>query len=138
MFDRGSSWNGQNIGRPMQEPGERYLCVARTVCLGDSVKHLAGDFTSSQREPRYKGNSAAFTIVHHVVPFAIRKAVAVLHRDDRNDSTCSLDVLLCDVGQADQANLAFVSQLSESFHRCLKRDTMVGNMQLIKIDAVKA
>src|SRR5258708_40054424 len=122
----------------MQEPGERYLCGARAMCLGDSVKHLAGDFTSSQWEPRYKSNSVAFTIIHHVVPFAIRKAVAVLHRDDRNDSTCSLDVLLCDVGQADQANLTFVWQLSQSFHRCLKRNTLDRNMQLIKVDAVQA
>src|SRR6267154_3804655 len=131
MFDRGSSWNGQNTGRPMQEPCERYLCGARAVCQGDSVKHLAGDLTGSQWEPRYKNNSVAFTIVRHVVPFAIRKAVAVLHRDDRNDFARSLDVLLCDVGQADQANLAFVSQFIKSFHRCLKRHAMVRNMQLI-------
>ena len=99
----------------MQEPGQRYLRWARTVCLGDLVEHFAGNFTGSQWEPGNKGNSVAFTIVHYVVPFAVRKAIAVLHGDDWNYSSCPLDVLLRDVGQRNQANLALVSQLSQSF-----------------------
>ena len=47
-------------------------------------------------------------------------------------------MLLRDVGQRDQANLAFVSQLSQSFHRRLKRDNGVRDMQLINVDAVEA
>src|SRR5712664_4704746 len=108
------------------------------VCLGDSVKYFAGDFACSKWEPGNKGNSILLTIIHHVVPFAVGKAIAVLHGDDRNNSVCSLDVLLRDVGQRNQLNLAFVSQLSQSFHRCLKRDGGVRRMQLINIDALQA
>jgi hypothetical protein len=31
----------------MQEPGQPYLRWARVVCLGDAVKHFAGNFASS-------------------------------------------------------------------------------------------
>src|SRR5205807_8552556 len=85
-----------------------------------------------------EGNLIALTIIHHVVPFAVRKAIAVLHRDDRDNSARSLDVLLRDVGQRDQANLAFVSQLRQGFHRDFKRDDRVRNMQLIYVDTVQA
>src|SRR6266478_5123273 len=137
MFDRGSPWDGQHNGGSAQEPGQRYLRAARTVCLRDSVKHLAGNFARSQWEPGNKSNFIALAIIHHVVPFTVGKAIAVLHGDDRDNSARSLDVLLCNVGQRNQANLAFVSHLSQSFHRCFKRDDGVRNMQLINVDAVQ-
>src|SRR6267142_620443 len=138
MFDRGGPWDGQHNGRSPQEPGQRYLRGARTVSPRDSVKHLAGNLARSQWEPGNKGNFIALAIIHHVVPFAVGKAIAVLHGDDRDNSARSLDVLLGDVGQRDQANLAFLSQLSQGFHRCFKRDDGVRNMQLINVDAVQA
>src|ERR1700723_986940 len=138
MFDRGSSWDGQHDRRSPQEPSQRYLRWAGTVCLGDLVEHFTGNFAGSQGVPGNEGNSITLTIVHHVVPFAICKAIAVLHRDDWNNSACSLDVLLGDVGQRDQANLAFLSQLSQSFYRRLKRYGRIRNMQLIDVDAVQA
>src|SRR5229473_3112804 len=57
---------------------------------------------------------------------------------DRQNPARSLDVLLRNVGQRNQANPAFVSQLSQSFHGRLKRDDGVRNMQLINVDAVQA
>src|SRR6266446_1492539 len=105
MFDRGSPWVGQhNWGSP-QEPGQRYLRGARTVCLRDSIEHLAGDFARPQWKPRDESIFIALAIIHHVVPFAVGKAIAVLHGDDRDNSARSLDVLLRDVGQRDQATL---------------------------------
>ncbi len=138
MFDRGSPWDGQHNRRSPQQPSQRYLRGARSVCLRDSVQHLAGNFASSQWEPGNKGNSSSVTIVHHVVPFTVGKAIAVLHGNDRDNSARSHDVLERDVGQPDQANLAFVSQLRQSFHRRLKRDNGVRNMQLINVDAIHA
>src|SRR5207302_368016 len=138
MFDRGSPWDGQHHGRSPQEPSQRYLWGARTVGLGNLVKHAAGNFACPQWEPGNKGNSMALTIIHQVIPFAVRKAIAVLHGDDRDNSARSLDVLLRNIRQRDEANLAFVSQLSQGFHRCLKRDDRVRNMQLINVDAVQA
>src|SRR6266576_3422440 len=138
MRDRGSPWDGQHDGRSPEQPGERYLCGACMMCLRDSVQHLAGNSASSQWKPGNEGNSIALTIIDHVVPFAVRKAIAVLHRDNWDDLACSLDVLLRDVGQRDQANLAFVSQLSQRFDRGLKRDDGIRDMQLINVDAVQA
>src|SRR6266849_706671 len=138
MLNRGSPWDGQHDGRSPQEPSQRYLCGARTVCLGNLVKHVAGNFACPQWEPGNKGNSIALTIIHHVIPFAVGKAIAVLHRNDRDNSASSLDVLLRNVRQRDEANLAFVSQLSQGFHRCLKRADRVRNMQLINVDAVQS
>src|SRR6266478_381204 len=138
MFDRGSPWDGQHHGRSPQEPSQRYLCGTRTECLGNLVQHVAGNFPCPKWEPGNKGNSVALTIIHHVIPFAVRKAIAVLHGDDRDNSARSLDMLLRNVRQRDEANLAFVSQLSQGFHRCLKRDDGIRYVQLIHVDAVQA
>src|SRR6202040_3152883 len=120
MLDRGCPWDGQHGGRSSQEPGQRYLDGARTVRLRDSVKHFPGNLAGSQWEPGDKGSSITLTIIHHVVPFTVGKAIAILHRDDGNNFACSLDVLLRHVGQRDQANLSFISELGESFHRCVE------------------
>src|SRR5258708_39781589 len=61
MFDRGSPWDGQHNGRPMQKPVQRYLRSARTVGLGDSVKHFARNLARSQWEPGDKRSPIAST-----------------------------------------------------------------------------
>jgi len=73
------------MGDRRRSQASGYLCGARTVCLGNLVKHFAGNFTCSEWIPRNKSNSIALTIIHYVVPFAVRKAIAVLDGDDRND-----------------------------------------------------
>ena len=108
------------------------------MCPCNLVQHVASNFACSQREPGNEGNCVALTIIHHVIPFAVGKAVAILHRDDGDDLAGPLDVLLRNVRQRHQANLAFVSQLSQGFHRCLKRDDGIRNVQLIHVDAVQA
>src|ERR1700688_1914634 len=119
MLDRGSPWDWQHDGRSLQQPSERYLGGAHTVSLRDAAKHFSSNSACSQWEPWDKGDCIAFTISHHVVPFPVRKAIAVLHGDDRDDFARSLDVLLRNVGQRHEANFAFVSQLSQRFHRRL-------------------
>src|ERR1700726_2919646 len=138
MFDRRCPRDGQNDGRSSQEPRQRYLNGARTVRLRDSVKHFSGNLAGSQWEPGDKSNSVALTITHYVVPFTVGKAIAILHRDDGDNLARSLDVLLRHVGQRDQANLSFVSQLGKSFHRCVEGHDWVWNVQLVNFDAVQA
>src|SRR6266852_2743974 len=138
MLDRGSPWDWQHDGRSLQQPSERYPGGARTVSLRDAAKHFSSNSACPQWEPGNKGNSVALTIIHHVIPFAVRKAIAVLHGDDRDNSARSLDMLLRNVRQRDEANLAFVSQLSQGFHRRLKRDDGIRYVQLIHVDAVQA
>ncbi len=137
MFDRRSPWDRQHDGRSAQQPGKCYLRWTGIVRSRDPVQHLAGDFTGSQWEPGNKSNFIALTIIHHVVPFTIGEAVAVLHRDDRDNFASSLDVLLRNVGQSDQANLPFVSQLSQRLHGCFKRHDGIRNMQLINVDPLQ-
>src|SRR5437588_13054169 len=129
MFDCGSSWNRQHHGRSPEEPSQRHLCRTRTVCLRDSVQHLAGYFACPQWEPGNEGNLIALTIIHHVVPFAVRKTIAVLHRNDRDNSARSLDVLLRDVEQSNQTNLAFVPEPRKRFYLSFKQDNGVSNVQ---------
>jgi hypothetical protein len=138
MSDRGSAWDGQHNGRPAQEPGQRYLRGASTVCFCDSIQHFAGNLASSQWEPGNKGDFIALAIVHYVVPFAVGKAVTVLHGNDGNNFACALDMFLRDVGQRDQANLAFVSQPSQSFNGRFKRNDRIRTVQLINVDVVQA
>src|ERR1700730_354415 len=135
MFDGGSLWDGPHDGGSPRGTGYAYLRGARIVSSRDSIEHLAGN---SQREPGNKSNFIALAIIHHIVPFAVGKTIAVLHGDDRNNSASSLDVLLRDVGQRHQPNLAFVFQLGQSFNRRLKRDDGIRSMQLIDVDAVQA
>src|ERR1700674_3974299 len=116
MSDRGCPGNGQHDWRSLQEPCKCYLDGTRTVRLRDSVKHFPGNLACSQWEPGDKGNSITLTITHYVVPFAVGEAIAILHRDDGDNFARSLDVLLRHVGQRNQANLSFTSQLGKSFH----------------------
>jgi len=108
MFDRGSPWDGQYHRRSPQEPKPALPAWDSLDVLARSGSARRRRLCLPQWEPGNKGNSIALTIIHQVIPFAVRKAIAVLHRDDRDNSARSLDVLLRDVGQRDQANLAFV------------------------------
>src|ERR1700674_1655416 len=138
MFDRRRPRNGQHDGRSSQEPGQRYLDRPRTVRLRDSVKNFPGNLASSEWEPRDKSNSITLTITHYVVPFAVGKAIAILHRDDGDNLARALDVLLRHVGQRYQANLSFISQLSKSFHRRVEGHDGVWNVQLVNVDTVQS
>src|SRR6266446_7761533 len=137
MFNRRRSWDWQHDWRTLQEPGKRDLRGTCTVCIRDGVKHFASNFAGSQRIPGDKSDFIALTIIHHIVPFTVRKAITILYGNDRHDSARSLDVLSRDIGQRNQANLSFVSQLSQSFHRRLKRDRRIRNVQLIDVDAIQ-
>src|ERR1700687_2245562 len=137
MFGRGCPWDRQHDGRSSQEPRQSYLCRPRTVRLRDSAKHFPGNLACSQWEPGDKGNSITLTITHYVVPFAVGKAIAILHRDDGDNFARSLDVLLRHVGQRYQANLSFISQLSKSFHRRVEGHDGVWNVQLVSVDTVQ-
>jgi len=99
--------------------GDRRRSQASAICVELARCARAIWFSTSPATlPAPRGNHGIKAIplrsqYHHVVPFSVRKAITVLHRNDRDNSACSFDVLLGDVGQRDQANLAFVPQLSQ-------------------------
>src|SRR3982074_3403774 len=98
MPDRRSSRDWQHLGRSPQEPRYCYLHRCGLVRTRNSLKQVAGNSTRPQREPGNKSNSVALAVIHHVVPFAVGEAVAILYRNDGDDLARSLDMLLRDVG----------------------------------------
>jgi len=87
------------------------------------------------REHGIKGNSVALTINPPRNPFAVSKAIAVLHGHDGDNSARSLDVLR-DVENATR-RIFPRSQLSPSFHEA-SNGTTGPNCSLIHVDAVQA
>src|SRR5712675_3448155 len=138
MFDGRSSGDRQHLGRSPQQPRYRYLHGCGLMRTRNSLQHVARNSTRPQREPGNKSNSVALAVIHHVVPLTVGEAVAILHRNDGDDFARSLNVLLRDVGQPNQANLAFVSQLRQRFHGGLKRDDRIRSVELIDLDTVQA
>src|ERR1700694_383316 len=138
MFGRGCPWDGQHLGRSSQEPRQRYLGRTRTVRLRDSVQHFPGNLACSEWKPGDKGNSIMLTITHYVVPFAVGKAIAILHRDDGDNFARSLDVLLRHVGHCDQANLSLISPLGQSFYRRIEGRDGIWSVQWVNVDTVQA
>src|SRR5438477_12806586 len=135
MFDRGSPWDGQHDRRSPQQPRECDLCGARIVSFCNPVQNFSRNFTGSEWEPGNEGDPVSLAIFDHVVPFTVCKAVAVLDGDDRSDFASALDVLLCDVGQSDQANLALVAELSLGFNRNIESHDRLGDAMLVNIDS---
>src|SRR5690348_16414967 len=84
--------------------------------LGDLVEHLACNSSCSRREPRDKCDPVGLAVIHDIVPLTISETVSVLNRDDGNDLARSLDMLLRNVRQRDQANLTRASELSQGFN----------------------
>src|SRR5437879_8114337 len=95
----------------------------------DPVKDCASHFSRCQWEPRDEDNSAALTIVHEVIPLAICKTVAILHRNDGHNLPGTLDMLFSDIGQSDEANLALLSYPGQCFHGEIKRHRRIRRVQ---------
>ena len=102
---------------------------------GDLVEYLPRESACSQWEPRDEGDSVALTIIHHVIPFTIRKTIAILHGNDGDDLACPLDVLLRDIRQRNKANLSMLVQAGQSSYRILERHNRIGGMQLVDVDS---
>jgi hypothetical protein len=62
----------------------------------------------------------------------------VLHRCDRHDLACALDLLDADLGQADVPNLAGVPVFLDRGEACLERRLGIDSMQVVERDAVCA
>src|ERR1700756_4840364 len=101
------------------------------MCSRDLLEYLARNSSGSQGEKRDKGDSVAFTVIHHIVPLTIGKAVPVLHGNNRNDAARALDMLLRDVRQTNQPDLSLIFEFCQRAHRILERHYWIRNVQLI-------
>src|ERR1700758_4859370 len=96
------------------------------MCPCDLIEDLARDSASPQWEPRDEGDSIALTIIHHIIPLAIGKAVTVLNGNDGNDTACPFNVLLRHIGQSNQPNLPFAFEFRQCSHGVLERHDWIG------------
>ena len=76
--------------------------------------------------------------VENVVPAALREAVAVLDRDDRNDCAGARELPRVHVRHADVPNLALGPELAERTDGRLDRNGGVGRVQLVDVDPLEA
>src|SRR5271163_2326933 len=108
------------------------------MCVRDLMKGLTGDPACSQRKPWDERDSRTLTIIHNIVPFTVREAVAVLHGNDGNYFAGPCDVFQRYVGQSDGANLTLFSQLGEGLHGEIKGHDRIRNMQLVHVDTLQS
>src|SRR5215475_14156582 len=130
MPNRGRSRNRQHDPRPLEKPRQRYLHGFGVMGLGNLQQHLSRGSTRPQWKPGNEGYLVPLTIIDHVIPLPIGKAVAVLYRNYSNNLTGALNMFLRDVGQADQMDLSLVAQLGQSLDGRLERGYRVGMVQL--------
>src|ERR1700677_1956654 len=77
-------------------------------------------------------------IPEHIIPFAIRETIAILYRNDGDDFSCALNMLLGHIGKRDMANLALLAQAGQRFHRGVEGNSGVRDVELVNIDAIEA
>src|SRR6516162_4655464 len=130
-----SAGNGQHDGSALQKPGKCDLLGAGFMFLGDFVEYVAGNSASAKWKPRNKSDCVSFAIIHHVIPFSIRKTEAILNRNDWDNLSSPLDMLLRDIGKRYQPNFPLLFQPCQCSHRIVERPDRVGSMQLIDVDS---
>ena len=69
----------------------------------------------AERRPRNEGDAVLLAVVEEVIPLAVSKAIAVLHRDDRDDFAGALEVFEGHVGERDVADLALLRAVLRGF-----------------------
>src|SRR5260370_42534751 len=92
----------------------------------------------TEGSPRKESDIVLLAIIDDEVRFPIGEAVAVLHGDNRHDPACPLHVLASHIRERDVTNLTLLAQFSQRFYRRLEGDGVIGSVQLIDVDAVKA
>src|SRR5258705_1025386 len=92
----------------------------------------------AERRPRKESDAVLLAIVDDEVGFAVGKAVAVLHRDDRHNPASALNVFASHVRERDMTNFALLAQPGQRFHRSLERNGIIGRVELMNIDAIEA
>src|SRR6266496_6576103 len=102
-----------------------------------SIQCFAWQLSCSEREPGNERDSVLIAVLYNALPFAVGKTVAILNRHDRHDFPRAFYVLARDIGESDQTNLALLLQFRKRPNRRLERDSRIGSMQLIEVDAVQ-
>src|SRR5579871_5974573 len=134
------AWNGHYCWRALEQPGQRNLRGPGLMPLGNLVQWAtwAGKFAGCQRKPGNKGQPFAPADVYQVFRGAVSQVVLILHRDNGDDLPRPRQLLCCNIGEANMANLAGDLQLCQCPKGILERYFGVGSVELIEINALQA
>jgi len=118
--DRRGIGDRQHRRRPVQQPGEGYLCRGGVMLRRDGLQDPSrtGQLAAADGEPRDERQALPLAVLQRRLGTAAGQAVEVLYADDRGGLACLLDLGHGDLGQADVADLAFTlqrDQLRERF-----------------------
>ena len=130
------SGDGQCDGRDCEQPRERGLVGACAESGRRRREHLpvCGVVPSAKGAVGDESEPVRLALVEHVPPAAVAEVESVLHGADLGDGLGNGELLECDTGDADVADLALVLKLLERADRLRERDGWVGGMQLVEID----
>src|ERR1700749_5123574 len=87
--------------------------------------------------PRKESNIVQLAVIDDEVRFPVGEAIAVLHRDNRDDLKCPLHMFASYIRKRDMTNLPLLTQTSQRFYRCFEGDSIIGSMKLIDVDTVQ-
>src|SRR5262249_24076681 len=127
VLARARAGNRQRDRRSMEEPGESNLgrcCTTRGRDLCQRSR-WPRERPQAERTPGDEGESFALTGREHIVRVTVGQAIAVLHRDNADDSPRARELREADVRDADVADLALGLELGKSAEGLLERNVLV-------------
>ena len=105
MGDRRGAGDQQDVGRALQQPGERDLHRRRAErCRDVRQGRRLQRREAAEREERHVGDALPGQVVDQRVVVAVRQVVVVLHADDVGDRLRLGDLRGRDVAEADVAD----------------------------------
>ena len=124
---------------------ERFRSHARATCNGFALRSFAtliqdvvGLAVLPEWRPGDEGDAVLLAVVEQEIPFAIGKAIAILNRDDGDDFAGALQMFKGHIRESNMLDFAGLAEAGEGFHRCVKGDSGIGNVELVNADAIEA
>src|SRR2546423_8873155 len=118
MVARRRPGNREHDGGSAQEPGQGDLSRRDAPAGGNSGEWalFLGKRATRERRPGDEGEPVPMAEVENVVRAALREAVAILDRDDRNDRAGACELPRVRVRHAHVPDLALGPELAERTH----------------------
>src|SRR5438270_6336365 len=112
MGERGCAWDEQDVGRALEQPGERDLhgCCFQRCGYGIQLRRLQWR-ESAEREEGHVGNALLREVVEEGVICAMGDVVEVLHADDLGDGLRLRELLGSDVAETEMTNEALTFEI---------------------------
>ncbi len=121
-----------------EEPGQADLGDGGAELLRHRVERAAGpgEVTAGQWEPRDEADLVLLGVVDDVFAAPVTEVVLILHADDRHDPLRRLDLIHPDLGEADFADLALLTQRAQQPELLVRGNLGVDPVQLEEVDLI--